>query len=41
MQCREYKIQGYLSPMRYRVSIQGGSVEGTKTEMLEAIRTQE
>ncbi len=38
LQCRTYKIQSYLSPMRYRVSIQGGSVEGTKTEMLDALR---
>jgi hypothetical protein len=37
MQCRDLKIQGYLSPIHYRVSIQGGNVEGTKTEMLHAI----
>ncbi|MGF1517718.1 MAG: alpha/beta hydrolase [Nodosilinea sp.] len=37
MQCRDLKIQGYLSPIRYRVSIQGGNVEGTKSDMLEAI----
>ncbi|MBD2110798.1 MULTISPECIES: alpha/beta hydrolase [Cyanophyceae] len=37
--CQKFKIQGYLSPMRYRVSVQGGSVDGTKTDMLDAIRT--
>lgn len=36
--CQRFKIQGYLSPMRYRVSVQGGSVDGTKTDMLDAIR---
>ncbi|MFQ4140446.1 alpha/beta hydrolase [Nodosilinea sp. PGN35] len=41
MQCRGFKIQSYLSPMRYRVSVQGGNVEGTKTEMLNAIERQE
>ncbi|MBE9107832.1 alpha/beta hydrolase [Nodosilinea sp. LEGE 07298] len=38
LDCQKLKIQGYLSPMRYRVSIQGGSVDGTKTEMLDAMR---
>ncbi|MGB3309898.1 MAG: alpha/beta hydrolase [Nodosilinea sp.] len=37
LDCQKFKIQGYLSPMRYRVSIQGGSVNGTKTEMLDAM----
>jgi hypothetical protein len=40
LQCQQLKIQGYLSPMRYRVSIQNGSVDGTKTEMLDAMRIQ-
>ncbi|MGG6241244.1 alpha/beta hydrolase [Nodosilinea sp. AN01ver1] len=39
LNCQKLKIQGYLSPMRYRVSIQGGSVDGTKTEMLDAMST--
>ncbi len=38
VQCQTMKIQSYLSPMRYRVSIQNGSVDGTKTEMLDAMR---
>jgi pimeloyl-ACP methyl ester carboxylesterase len=39
LMCREKGIQGHLSPFRYRVDIQGGSLEGTKTDMLEAIST--
>ncbi|PZV08505.1 MAG: hypothetical protein DCF32_04680 [Leptolyngbya sp.] len=35
LQCRRYKIQSYLSPMRYRISVQGEGVSGTQTEMLE------
>ncbi|PZO38053.1 MAG: hypothetical protein DCF17_15120 [Shackletoniella antarctica] len=35
--CQSHSIQGHLSPICYRVSIQGGNVEGTKSEMLEAI----
>lgn len=30
-------IQGFLSPFRYRVDIQGGSLEGTMSDMLDAI----
>ncbi|MGB3200308.1 MAG: alpha/beta hydrolase, partial [Nodosilinea sp.] len=41
LDCQTLKIQGYLSPMRYRVSIQGGSVDGTKTEMLDAMSPSE
>jgi hypothetical protein len=36
--CQQKQIQGFLSPFRYRVSIQGGSLEGSKQELLEAIR---
>ena len=35
--CREKGIQGYLSPFRYRVDIQGGSLEGTRMDMLRAM----
>ncbi len=35
--CQSHSIQGHLSPICYRVSIQGGNLEGTKAEMLEAI----
>ncbi len=36
--CQQKQIQGFLSPFRYRVTIQGGSLEGSKQELLEAIR---
>ncbi|MEA5450895.1 alpha/beta hydrolase [Leptolyngbya sp. CCNP1308] len=35
--CQSRSIQGHLSPICYRVNIQGGNLEGTKAEMLEAI----
>lgn len=35
--CQSHSIQGYLSPVSYRVNIQGGNLVGTKAEMLEAI----
>ncbi len=35
--CQSHSIQGHLSPVGYRVSIQGGNIGGTKSEMLEAI----
>ncbi|WP_035991963.1 alpha/beta hydrolase [Leptolyngbya sp. KIOST-1] len=35
--CQAKQIQGYLSPICYRASIQGGSLEGTKADLLEAI----
>lgn len=35
--CQSRSIQGHLSPISYRVNIQGGNLEGTKAEMLEAI----
>lgn len=37
--CQKLKIQGYLSPVCYRTSIQGGNLEGTKADMLKAIET--
>jgi len=37
LHCREKGIQGHLSPFRYRIDIQGGSPEGTKSEMLNAL----
>jgi hypothetical protein len=39
--CREKQIQCFLSPFRYRVSIQNGSLQGTKQEMLEAIEVED
>jgi pimeloyl-ACP methyl ester carboxylesterase len=36
--CQQKQIQCFLSPFRYRVSIQGGNLEGTKQELLEAIQ---
>jgi pimeloyl-ACP methyl ester carboxylesterase len=41
LQCQAKQIQGFLSPFRYRVDIQGGSLDGTKTEMLRAIQANE
>lgn len=38
LECQQKQIQGFLSPFRYRVDIQGGSLQGTKRAMLEAIR---
>lgn len=35
--CEKKGIQGYLSPFRYRVDIQGGNLEGAMKEMLSAI----
>ncbi len=35
--CQSHSIQGHLSPVRYRVSIQGGTIKGTKSDMLNAI----
>lgn len=35
----EKGIQGFLSPIRYRVDIQGGSLEGTMTDLMDAIET--
>lgn len=35
--CQDKGIQGYLSPFRYRVDIQGDNLEGTMREMLHAI----
>lgn len=35
--CQEKGIQGYLSPFRYRVDIQGSSLEGTRMDMLRAM----
>jgi hypothetical protein len=40
LECQRLGIQGYLSPLNYRVNIQGGSIEGAKTELLDAISTQ-
>lgn len=40
LHCREKGIQGHLSPFRYRIDIQGGNPEGTKSEMLKAIDTE-
>ncbi len=35
--CQAKGIQGYLSPFRYRVDIQGGNLEGSLKDMLRAI----
>ena len=35
--CQSKGIQGYLSPFRYRVDIQGGNLEGSLNDMLRAI----
>lgn len=37
LECRQKQIQGFLSPFRYRVNIQGGSLEDTKQVLLKAI----
>ncbi|MBE9140282.1 alpha/beta hydrolase [Nodosilinea sp. LEGE 07088] len=37
--CQEKQIQGFLSPVCYRVCIQGGSLEGTKAELFKAIES--
>lgn len=37
-ECGQKQIQVFLSPFRYRVDIQGGSLEGTKQDMLAAIK---
>ncbi|WP_017300858.1 alpha/beta hydrolase [Nodosilinea nodulosa] len=39
--CQSLQIQGYLSPVCYRATIQGGSLEGTKADLLEAIETED
>ncbi|HIK46197.1 MAG TPA: alpha/beta hydrolase [Leptolyngbyaceae cyanobacterium M65_K2018_010] len=36
--CQAKQIQGFLSPFRYRVDIQGGSLEGTMKDLLDAIQ---
>ena len=36
--CQQKQIQGFLSPFRYRVTIQGASLEGSKQELLSAIQ---
>ena len=41
LECQHRQIQGYLSPIRYRISVQGGSIDGTKSEMLNAIGVKE
>jgi Alpha/beta hydrolase of unknown function (DUF900) len=38
MQCREKGIQAFLSPIRYRVDIQGHSLQDTQGKMLEAMQ---
>ncbi|MGF1570519.1 MAG: alpha/beta hydrolase [Nodosilinea sp.] len=38
LECQGKQIQGFLSPFRYRVNIQGGSLTGTKIQMLKAIQ---
>ncbi|NJL46157.1 MAG: hypothetical protein HC922_11535 [Leptolyngbyaceae cyanobacterium SM2_3_12] len=38
LECQHKRIQGFLSPFRYRVNIQGGSPTGAKNEMLKAIK---
>jgi hypothetical protein len=35
--CQGKRIQGYLSPFRYRVDIQGGNLQGALKDMLRAI----
>lgn len=37
MQCRELGIQSFLSPIRYRVNIQGENITHNKQELLQAI----
>ena len=37
MQCRTLGVQSFLSPIRYRVNIQGESLKENKQELLEAI----
>ena len=37
MQCRALGIQSFLSPIRYRVNIQGENIKENKQELLEAI----
>ncbi|MEO0350072.1 MAG: alpha/beta hydrolase [Cyanobacteria bacterium P01_A01_bin.15] len=37
MQCKHLGIQGFLSPIRYRVNIQGESIMENKHELIEAI----
>ena len=37
MQCRALGIQSFLSPIRYRVNIQGENIKENKRELLEAI----
>jgi pimeloyl-ACP methyl ester carboxylesterase len=37
MQCRHRGVQGFLSPIRYRVDIQGYNLQDTQHQMLEAI----
>jgi hypothetical protein len=36
--CQARQIQGFLSPLRYRVDIQRASLEHTRENLLEAIR---
>ena len=37
LQCQELGIQSFLSPIRYRVNIQGESLIADKQELLQAI----
>jgi hypothetical protein len=37
--CQARQIQGFLSPFRYRVDIQGANLEHTRENLLEAIKT--
>jgi pimeloyl-ACP methyl ester carboxylesterase len=39
--CQQKQIQCFLSPFRYRVNVQGGSLEGTKQDLLEAIQVKD
>jgi hypothetical protein len=39
LECQTKQIQGFLSPFRYRVDVQGGSLEGAKIELLDAIQS--
>lgn len=41
LKCQQKQIQGFLSPFRYRVDIQGGSLEGTKQDILKAIQVKD
>ncbi len=41
LECQTKHIQSYLSPFRYRVDVQGGSLEGAKIELLDAIQANE